>query len=204
VSAAIVNAWRVFDTERVLGIDWEAPLQRAIMGHAALLDVANGVYIWGHWPVLIAGGVLLFRFRRGDYVRLRNAVLLSGAIGLVVFGLFPVAPPRLAALGLHDTVTLHAPTYRAILPPSLVNEYAAMPSFHAGWNLLLGIALWRASRHVIARVFATIMPAMMIFAVLATGNHYVLDVVAGAAIVVATVVAIDRLERHRGGIRSPA
>jgi hypothetical protein len=173
------------------------------VGRNTLLDVANGMYIWGHWPLLIVGGVVLFRLSRRDYVRLRNALLLSGAIGLVVFGLFPVAPPRLADLGLADTVTLHAPTYRAILPPSLVNEYAAMPSFHAGWNLLLGITLWRSSRHVIVRLFATVMPAAMSLAVLATGNHYVLDVVAGAAIVVATVVALDRLE-GRGIIDSAA
>jgi membrane-associated phospholipid phosphatase len=197
VTTAVTNAWRIFDTERVLGINWEAPIQRVIEGRDALLDVANGMYIWGHWPLLIVGGVLLFCFSRRDYVRLRNAVLLSGAIGLVVFGLFPVAPPRLAGVGLVDTVTLHAPMYRDVLPPSLVNEYAAMPSFHAGWNLLLGIVVWRASRHVLLRVFAVVMPAAMAVAVVATGNHYVVDVIAGAAIVVATVAVLDRLERRR-------
>ena len=194
---AIANAVDLFDVERVLGVDWEAALQGLILERHALVDVANALYIWGHWPLLIGGGVLLFHLSRPHYFDLRNVCVLSGALGLIIFGLFPVAPPRLAALGLQDTVTLHADAYRSVLPASLVNEYAAMPSFHAGWNLLLGIALWRAGRHPAVRAFALLMPAAMAFAVMATGNHFLLDVVAGAAIIVVAVVAVDRLgPRH--------
>ena len=95
--------------------------------------------------MLIAAGFLLFRFRREQYYTLRNVCLLTGALGLVVFALFPVAPPRLTDLPLLDTVTQGAPGYRQILPPALVNQYAAMPSFHAGWNLAVGIVVFRAS-----------------------------------------------------------
>ena len=66
-----------------------------------------------------------------------------------------------------------------MLPPSYINEYAAMPSFHAGWNLLLGIELFRVSRHLLLRAFGILMPGAMAFSVIATANHYVLDVVAG-------------------------
>jgi hypothetical protein len=199
---AVDNAIGVFDAERVLGVDWEASLQGLIVGRHALVDIANGLYIWGHWPLLIGGGVLLFHLSRPHYFDLRNVCVLSGAVGLVVFGLFPVAPPRLAALGLRDTVTLYADTYRAVLPPSFINEYAAMPSFHAGWNLLLGIALWRASRHLAVRAFALVMPAAMAFAVMATGNHFLLDVVAGAAIILLAVAVVDRLGPRRVRLHS--
>lgn len=155
-----------------------------------------------HWPLLIGSGVLLFQLSRPHYFDLRNVCVLSGAIGLIVFGLFPVAPPRLAAVGLRDTITLYADTYRTVLPPSFVNEYAAMPSFHAGWNLLLGIALWRASRHLAVRAFALLMPAAMAFAVMATGNHFLLDVVAGAAIILVAVVAVDRFGPRRVRLHS--
>ena len=73
-------------------------------------------------------------------------------LGLFVFALFPVAPPRLTDLPLMDTVTQGASGYRQILPPALVNQYAAMPSFHAGWNLAVGIVVFRATRHWALRV----------------------------------------------------
>jgi hypothetical protein len=184
--SAVDNALWLFDVERRIGMAWEQGLQEVVLRRHAVVDLVNAVYIWGHWPVLIVGGVLLFHLRRRQYYALRTVCLISGALGLLVFALFPVAPPRLANLGV-DTVTLEAGSYRTVLPPSLVNEYAAMPSFHAGWNLVLGIALFRATRHLAVRVFAVLMPVLMALAVVATANHYVLDVLAGAAIVLAAM-----------------
>ena len=189
---AVDNAVAIFEAERDLGIAVERSVQDAVLPHQGLVEVLNAIYIWGHWPLLIVGGIVLFHLSRGHYVVLRDVCLVSGAFGLILFALVPVAPPRLAGLGV-DTVTLHASTYREVLPPSLINEYAAMPSFHAGWNLLLGIALFRASTHLLVRAFAVVMPLAMAFAVVATANHYVLDVAAGAIIVVVALVAVERL-----------
>jgi membrane-associated phospholipid phosphatase len=155
------------------------------------------MYIWGHWPLLILGGFLLFHLGQAEYRRLRTVILLSGAFGLVVFAVFPVAPPRLAPVGLLDTVTLHSETYRAVLPPSLVNEYAAMPSFHAGWNLLLGIELFRVGRNLLLRGFGLVMPVAMAFSVVATANHFVLDVLGGAIVVIAALLLVTWHERRR-------
>ena len=197
--AAVRNALHVMHLERALDLDWEDAAQGVVLGSHALMDAANAVYIWGHWPLLILGGMLLFGLRRRQYYRLRNVCLLSGALGLVVFAMFPVAPPRLAPVGLVDTVTAHAPTYRTVLPTALVNEYAAMPSFHAGWNLLLGIELFRASSRLLVRAFAVVMPVMMAYAVVATANHYVLDVAAGALIVTLSLVIVSRFQARRTG-----
>ena len=149
VSSAMQNAVELLRVERKLDLDWEDAVQGLVIGEHALVDAVNAIYIWGHWPVLIVGGILLFHLGQGEYRRLRTVILLSGGFGLVIFALFPVAPPRLAPVGLLDTVTLHAEAYRKALPPSLINEYAAMPSFHAGWNLLLGIELFRVSRNLL-------------------------------------------------------
>jgi hypothetical protein len=188
--SALDNAGRLADVERSLGLAWGDAAQNVVLGSRPLVDAVNAVYIWGHWPLLIAGGVVLFHVSRERYYTLRNVCLVSGALGLLVFALFPVAPPRLADLGV-DTVTLRAQGYRTVLPPSLVNEYAAMPSFHAGWNLMLGILLFRATRNVLVRAFAVLMPATMAFAVVATANHFVLDVVAGAAVVLAALWFVE-------------
>jgi PAP2 superfamily len=207
VSRAVANADSIYHVERLAGVRWEDAAQAAVLGHDFLVRLANWVYIFGHWPLLLLAGALLLRYRPGEYYLLRNACLISGAVGLVVFALFPVAPPRLAGLGAVDTVTLYAGGYRTVLPPSLVNEYAAMPSFHAGWNVLLGVIVFRASRSWALRAFAIAMPMAMLLAVVVTANHFVLDVVAGTAIALATLLILVRrgrpsapptLDRHAG------
>src|SRR3954454_8026336 len=180
---ALRNALRLVDLERWLGIAWEGSIQGLVAGSHALQGTANAIYIYGHWPLLIASGFMLYRFRREQYDLLRNVCLLTGALGLVVFALFPVAPPRLTDLPLIDTVTRGTPGYRQILPPALVNQYAAMPSFHAGWNLAVGICLFRSSRHWALRTFAIAMPLAMAFSVVATANHFVIDVIVGVGLV---------------------
>ena len=198
VATAVSNAVDLMRVERLLGIDVEGSLQAFVTGDRTLVDLANGLYIWGHWPLLIIGGVLLFHLAPAHYYRLRNVCLLSGAFGLMVFALFPVAPPRLAPSGLIDTITLHARPYRTVLPVSLVNQYAAMPSFHAGWNLVLGVELFRATRNLALRAFAVTMPVAMAFSVVVTANHYVLDVIAGMLVAALALVAVALLERRRG------
>ena len=82
------------------------------------------------------------------------------------------------------------------MPPSLVNEYAAMPSFHAGWNLLLGVVVFGATQHWLLRALAVAGPAAMMVAVVATANHFVIDVVVGVAIAVACLLVRDALHRR--------
>ena len=197
-TAAVQHAFDLIRLEQQIGIAWEQALQDAVVGSQVLLDAANAVYIYGHWPVILVTGVLLFRYRRRHYYRLRNVALLTGVVGLVIFALFPVAPPRLTDLPLVDTVTREAEGYRQIVPPELVNQYAAMPSFHAGWNVLLGIVLFGATRNVAIRLLAVIGPTAMVLAVVATANHYVIDVAAGIAIVLAGLLMLRAVDRARG------
>jgi hypothetical protein len=86
----------------------------------------------------------------------------------------------LLELGLVDTVSEHSAAYRLLQPSALTNQYAAMPSLHFGWNLLVGIALFTHARSPLWRLFALAVPGGMLVAVVVTGNHYILDPVAGA------------------------
>jgi hypothetical protein len=194
---AFDNAVALFGIEADLGLDWEGTVQSAVLRSQPLVDAANAVYIYGHWPVLIAAAILLFRFRPRFYYRLRNVCLLTGLVGLVIFALFPVAPPRLTDLPMVDTITRDSEGYRQILPPALVNQYAAMPSFHVGWNLLVGLVVFEATRHWLLRTFAVVMPAAMAIAVVATANHFVFDVVAGVVIVLVAFAIVRQLEANR-------
>jgi hypothetical protein len=183
VDRAFANADALLRFERMLGIAWELPIQGAILGHQASITLANWVYVYGHWPVIAVSAVLLYVHRRDSYRLLRDAMIISGLIGFVFFAVLPVAPPRLVEPGIVDTVTEYSHGYRALQPPALTNQYAALPSLHFGWNLLLGIVLFQSTRRIGVRAFAVAMPAAMAFAVVATANHYVLDVVLGAVVV---------------------
>jgi membrane-associated phospholipid phosphatase len=180
---AFANARRIQDLEELLRIAWERPLQDVLLGHDRLVTLVNWIYIWGHWPVILTAAVLLYRTRHDRYLVLRNAMFLSGAIGFLFFALFPVAPPRLVDPALADTVTQHSEAYRALQPPGLTNQYAAFPSLHFGWNLLLGVVVWGATRRVLLRLLAVLGPASMAAAVVLTANHFVLDLAGGAAVV---------------------
>ena len=197
VAQAVANAEAVDRIERTLGIAWESAAQSLIIGSETLVTLANWVYIWGHWPVIIAAAVFLYTHRPTHYRVLRNAMIASGLIGFVFFYVVPTAPPRLAGLGLTDTVLEQSHSYRALQPPSLTNQYAAMPSLHFGWNLLVGIVLFTAFACLAVRVFAVAMPVAMGFAVVATANHFVLDVAAGMLVVALGLALALALERSR-------
>ncbi len=180
---AFEHANWVVSFERSLGLFHEPWLQGWIIGRNWLTDLANAVYIYGHWPVIAATLSWLLLRHRELFRIYRSAMLISGAIGIVSFVLFPLAPPRfLPGLGFVDTVTLHLHAYRVLQPPSLTNQYAAMPSLHVGWNLLMGIAIVTQTRHLFWKALGVAMPVLMILATIVTANHYIVDGLAGAAV----------------------
>jgi hypothetical protein len=194
---ALGNAENILEAEDALGIAWEDTIQASIVGSDTLVTLANWVYIWGHWPVILSAAIALYIVRRDSYFLLRNALFVSGAIGFVMFALVPVAPPRLLDLGLVDTVTEQSNAYRALQPPGLTNQYAALPSLHLGWNLAVGIVLLLTTAHLAVRAFALVSPLAMGFAVVATANHFLLDVVAGALVVLVGLAVASEIERRR-------
>ncbi len=204
VSQADRNAGEVVRLERWLGIDFEQPLQELVLESDLAVDVANWIYIWGHWPVVIATLVWLAVRHRPDFYELRNAMFISGAIGLVIYASFAVTPPRLLAIDYIDTVTENSNSYRVLQPPGLVNKYAAVPSLHFGWNLLVGLSWRRVSNGRVAAIASVVMPAAMAFAVVATGNHWVFDVLAGAVVALAGL-GLERVRRrYRVASKAPS
>jgi hypothetical protein len=194
---AVAHARDVVALEQWLGIDVEAQVQAPFAASRVGEALVNWVYIWGHWPVIVGVMVWLALHHGAVFLRLRDGMLVSGAIGLVVFATYPVAPPRLADDGLVDTVTRSSDAYRVLQPPAFVNQYAAMPSLHFGWDLLVGIAVVAAASSLWLRMVGILLPAAMLVAVVATANHYVLDVVAGAALALVGHLVALRLERRR-------
>jgi hypothetical protein len=192
-AAAVAHGLGVLRFERMLGIDVEATAQSWLLENRAFVTLANWVYIWGHWPVIVLTLLWLHRRHRGHYLLLRNAMFASGAIGLVIFATDPVAPPRLLAAGLVDTVTELSNSYRVLQPPALVNKYAAVPSLHVGWNLLVGIVVFRATANRFVRFVAVLSPVAMFAAVVLTANHYLVDGLVGMAVALVGLAVSARL-----------
>ena len=204
VGAAIQHADQILRLERWVHIDIELGAERLIVGHGAFVRVANWIYIFGHWPVIIVTLITLHHFPRPDYCRLRNAMFVSGLIGLLIYVTFPVAPPRLLDPAYHDTVLEYSKAYRLLQPPSLENRYASMPSLHAGWNLLVGLAIFQASPRRWTKVIGVLSPVTMACAVVLTANHYVLDVVVGDAVAVGGWLTAQRWMGNAGPRRGAA
>ena len=195
------NAGFLVDLEQAFGVFVERDLQRLVLQVDGVVPVVNAIYIYGHWPVIATVLVWLAWRRRDVFVVYRNALLISGLVGMVIVATFPVAPPRLMDLGFLDTVTLHSEAYRVLQPPSFTNQYAAMPSFHVGWDLLVGIALVREGGRRWLRVVGTVLPLLMLMSVVVTGNHYFVDAIVGDAIVLTSLWLATWHHRSRDGQR---
>lgn len=197
---AAANAERLMWIERVLGLDCELGLQGLVVGCRPITTILSWIYIYGHWPVIAATLIWLAVRHPATFLCVRNAMLLSGAVGLVVFAAVPVAPPRLVGVGFVDTVTEQAGAYRVLQPPAFTNQFAALPSLHVGWNLLIGLAIVAAARHALVRAVGWLMPVAMAAAVVLTANHYFVDVLAGALLTGLAWLAV----RRRNDWRPPA
>jgi hypothetical protein len=192
------NAEHVVKLEQSAGFFAEPTLQGVAVRHGWLAGAANSVYIYGHWPVLAITVMWLLVRHRDAYRRFRDALLISGSMGLVIFATFPVAPPRfLPTYGFIDTITMENTAYRLLQPPAFVNQYAAVPSLHLGWNLLAGIAWAGLAGHWLARLFGWLMPLAMLAAIVLTANHYLFDAAAGATIALLGLLLAVLLARCR-------
>lgn len=187
---ADANAHDVLDVQRWLRLPAEASLQTWALGHEWLVDLANRYYVSVHFPLTIAVLAWLYRYRRLAYTRAKRALLLATGVALVFHVLVPVTPPRLLpSLGMVDTG--HAgglSIYQAPVLGSMSNEYAAMPSLHVGWALLLAVVLVGACRTP-WRWLWFLHPLATLFVVVGTANHYWLDGLAGSVLVLAALWA---------------
>lgn len=170
---AFKNAGQLVRLERDIGLFKELSLQAAILPYEGLIHLFNVIYFYGHFPLIIIVGACLFWKSPPLYSLIRNSFLASGAIALVVFVLFPVAPPRLIGAGFIDTLQFTVALTYDNSPG--VNELAAVPSMHVGWNLLLALGLFLCFRNPAMRGLALLLPPAMILSTVVTGNHYLVD-----------------------------
>lgn len=190
-AASSRNAERLIDLERSIGLDVEHSIQQLALDHESVRLVGNLSYVWLHWPLLLVVLFILFRNDRLHYRQLRNAMFASGAIGLFLFTLFPMSPPRFMP-GFVGTVSDEARRHYLTYPLGWTNRFAAFPSFHVGWTLIACVAL-AASLHGGRTRWLALIPAGLVgLAVISTGNHYAVDAMTGAVIAAAFYIYFGR------------
>jgi hypothetical protein len=189
LNSALLHARDLLAIERLLHLDIEAPANAALAAWQPLAVLASYWYSLLHYVVTPAVLVWAYRRHHGDYRRVRDALVLASAMGLVGFTLLPMAPPRMLP-GFVDTLAStsgagwwggDASAPRGL--GALTNQLAAMPSLHVGWAVWVAWVVVTLSTRRLVRVLAVAYPVGTTLVVVATANHYLLDAVAGAAVV---------------------
>lgn len=195
---ALANAERLQRIERSVGLDIEHVIQSWVIDRGVLRVAGNLSYVWLHWPLLITVLTVLFVSDRWRFRRLRTALFLSGAAGLVIFATIPVAPPRFMP-GFVGTVSDDARRHYISYPLSWSNEFAALPSFHVGWTLIACLAVAGLIGHRLGKLAALIPAVLVAASVVTTGNHYVIDALVGTVIAMAAYLLAVRMEQPERG-----
>jgi hypothetical protein len=180
---SIGNAHRVLHLEQALGFAWEGWLQRTFLHWPEVVRGMNWFYVSSHFVVTGAFFVWLYWRNREGFALFRDGFLLATAIALVIHWRFPTAPPRLAHIGIKDTVELYS--HLNIGRPHherFANPVAAVPSLHAGWAVALGVGLVMYARTALGRLVGVLYPAAVLLTIVVTGNHFVFDAIAGVLV----------------------
>jgi hypothetical protein len=194
----------ILHVERWAHLDIEAWLNHALAQTDAIAVPMSFWYATLHYLVTPATLAFVYFRHRADYARARNAIVIGSAIGLACYLLLPTAPPRLMP-GSHYLDALSRTASfgwwggDASAPAGLghiTNELAAMPSLHVGWTVWVAWAVWRHA-NIAGRALAIAYVAGTTLVVIATGNHWVLDAVAGGAVIAAGIALANRLDRSR-------
>jgi hypothetical protein len=188
--------------ERHLHVFGERAIQRAAHWVPALPTLLGVAYIVLHFLGTAAFLIWLHRRHPDRFPRVRNTLVAATGVALAIYMLYPVAPPRLAGLGFVDTVTHNAKVnLSSDLLGSLYNPFAAVPSLHFGYALLVGVVIASLARGRVGRVIGWSYPLVMLLVIVGTGNHFFFDAAAGGLAVGLGYLAASWIESPARPVR---
>jgi hypothetical protein len=179
---ALRHAQDIVSLERSLHVFVEGRVQHAAQAVPGLIGTLGFAYLTLH--LTVTGALLLWLHRRrpAAFPLVRTTLLLASALAVAGYAVFPTAPPRLTGVGILDTVSHGRANLNAGLVSSFYNPYAAVPSMHVGYALIVSASLVRYARRTLTRLAALAYPPFVLFVIVATGNHFLADAAAGAAV----------------------
>ncbi|MEU3404369.1 phosphatase PAP2 family protein [Streptomyces sp. NPDC006670] len=188
------NAVRVWDAERALHLPGEGAVQRLLLHSDAAVHAANTYYAAVHFPATVLFLVWLYLRRPGHYLWTRRVLAVLTGAALALHLSFPLAPPRmLEAAHLVDTGQVYGPTVYRAAPDAdtMANQFAAMPSLHFGWALMLALGMIAATRSR-WRALWLLHPLVTLLVVVGTANHYWLDAIVATLLLGAALLLVPR------------
>jgi len=199
VGFAVALTGGLVATERSMHLFWEPQVQQFSIQWHTVQEAANFVYAYLHFPVLAAVGAWRWFRERRRFLFIRNVMFVSMVIGLVFYYAFPAAPPRLLALhgqdmGFVDTVFGGNTAVSYAQPSLILNEYAAIPSFHFGWIALAAAGVWTNTASRPLRAAAVGMTLVMTWAIVASANHLFVDMALGGFVVAISWLLVRRFD----------
>ncbi len=207
---AFANGQMLIDAERSLTGLIEIDIQRLVIGAGdGLVQLVNWTYWNSQFTVIGLALVWVYFARNDNFLRLRNTLLLANVLGLIGFMAMPTAPPRLfPELGFIDTLaSASGINHGSGIIELASNQFAAMPSLHSADALILAIMLVPLVRNPLTKLAWALWPAWVWFTVMATGNHYWIDIAAGVAlagVAVSLMVYVERRLSHREDVLESA
>jgi membrane-associated phospholipid phosphatase len=189
VPKATAHARWIVHLEQALHVSVEGSVQRAL-DTGAPIWLLNHLYLVAQFLVVPGALIWLYAHSPAVYRVLRNTVLATWLMAVPIYALFPVAPPRLAGIGIVDTISDRSEaSLNSHVATGFYNPFAAVPSLHAGFAFAVGTALAVALRRPWAKALALLWGPAVTLAVVATGNHFLFDVAAGLVVTAAGFVA---------------
>jgi len=200
---AFDNGLKVVDIERRASGLWELSLQSYAHSSDFLTWCVSATYWLSQFTVLGLALLFVYLRRNGSFTRFRNTIMLANIFGLLGYVLIPTAPPRMfPELGFVDTLsTFGGLNHGSGLIELAANPYAAMPSLHSADALIVGVVMATIVHRAWAKALWLAWPAWVWFAVMATGNHFWLDVVAGVALAIAAGAFVYRAQLRAAFVR---
>lgn len=193
------NAGSVVSAEKWLHIFWEPGWQSWVLDHSEVLALfCNWVYIITYWPIIGAVALVLFISNRPQYYYYRSVVMINLVMALLIFMVFPVASPFTLSSDFENTIQTLGPSfYGSSEMASYYNVTAAMPSLHFAWTAILGVVFVRKLEGWF-KSLGLLYPGLTFFAIILTGNHFILDAAAGGFLAAVAFAVTELGFRGRG------
>jgi hypothetical protein len=203
---AFENALTVIDLEQKADALFELSLQRLIHSSELLTTLTSWTYWLSQFTVVGLTFLWVYVRRNDAFLRFRNTIMLANVIGLTGYALLPTAPPRMfPGFGFVDTLAAFGTVnHGSGLVELASNPYAAMPSLHAADALIVGVVLATVVRRRIFKALWLLWPAWVWFTVMATSNHFRLDIVAGIAVAAVAAAVVYRRPLRAAAARASA
>jgi hypothetical protein len=199
-SDAIAHGAQVINFERTTHTFFEPSLQAFFLPAHWLIDFANQVYLNAQFSIALGFLVWLYIFRNESYYFVRNMFVVAMGLALVGYTLYPTAPPRMFPQhGFVDTIVdFSKVNHDSTLAKIFINPYAAVPSMHCGFALMIGATGVMVSRHWWAKAFWAAWPLLVTWVVIVTANHYWVDAALGWMVAITAAIVAQRVVARAG------